>query len=339
VAVVLTMVITAHLVVSSDAPGLSPSAYTRAFGPPQAGSLSSLAFSPDGKMLSAGAAGGQTGPGANGITYLWNPGNGDRIGKFSPGGGAEAFSPDGTMLATAGGPGDTSTYLWQVNPKHLIATLSDQRVGVEAVAFSANGRKLAVNGTDGTVRVWTIPLSPKPVPAAVSSGTVSSDALAFSPQGLTLAMGGSDGQVYLWNAATGTTSTVPIPGTSPIMAVAFSPHSHSVAAGGRDGTTYISDLARHRRFALPDPDSAGINSLAFSPDGKWLATGDANGKTYLWNLRARKLAKTLANPRVPGTGAGSAVSGTEVLSVAFDPDGTTLATTDTNGHAYLWKVP
>jgi WD40 repeat protein len=243
------------------------------------------------------------------------------------------------MLATAGGPGDISTYLWQVSPKRLIAILPDQRVSVQAVAFSANGSKLAVNGTDGTVHVWTNPHGRRPVPAAVSSGTVSSHALAFSPRGLTLAMGGSDGQVYLWNATTGTTSTMPIPGTSPIMAVAFSPRGQSLAAGGKDGTAYISDLAGHGRFALSDPDTAGINSLAFSPSGKWLATGDANGKTYLWNLRTRKLARTLANPRARGTGAGSAVSGTEVLSVAFDPDGTTLATTDTNGHAYLWEVP
>jgi WD40 repeat protein len=339
VAVALTMVMTAHLKRAADGRSLSPSAYTRAFGPPQAGSLSSLAFSPDGKTLSAGATGSQTGPEANGITYLWNAKTGDQIEKFSPGGGAEAFSPDGTMLATAGGPGDISTYLWQVTPEHKIATLSNQRVGVEAIAFSANGRKLAVNGTDGTVRVWTIPLRRKAVPAAVSSGTVSSNALAFSPQGLTLAMGGSDGQVYLWNATTGTTSTVPIPRTSPITAVAFSPRSQWLAAGGKDGVTYISGLARHGRFALSDPDTQGINSLAFSPDGKWLATGDANGKTYLWNLRTRKLAKTLANPAVPATGAGPAGSGTEVLSVAFDPNGTTLATTDTNGHAYLWKVP
>jgi WD40 repeat protein len=338
VAVVLTMVITAHLRVPSGGRGLSPSAYTRAFGPPQAGSLSSLAFSPDGKTLSAGATGGQAGPGANGITYLWNPRTGNQIEKFSPGGGAEAFSPDGTMLATAGGSGNTSTYLWRVNPQHRIATLSDQRVGVEAVAFSASGRKLAVNGADGTVHVWTLPLARGAVPAAVSPGTVDSDAVAFSPQGLTLAMGGSDGQVYLWDAATGTTSTVPIPATSPITAVAFSPHGQSVAAGGRDGVTYISDLAGHGSFALSDPDGAGINSLAFSPDGKWLATGGANGQTYLWNLRARKLGQTLANPKIPGR-AGSAGSGTEVLSVAFDPDGTTLATTDTNGHAYLWKVP
>jgi WD40 repeat protein len=343
VAVVLTMVMNAHLAVPASHP-LAPSGYTHAFGPPQAGNLSSVAFSPDGKTLSAGATGGQktgpkTGPQADGVTYLWNATTGAQIGKFSPGGGAEAFSPNGTMLATAGGPHNTSTYLWRVHPKRMIAVLSDRKVSVAAVAFSANSRKLAVNGTDGTVHVWTLPPSRGAVPAAVSPGTVSSNAVAFSPSGPTLAMGGSDGQAYLWNADNGSTSTVPIPGTSPITAVAFSPDGRSLAAGDSGGVTYIWDLAKHGSIALPDPEGTGVNSVAFSPDGKWLATGDANGKTYLWHLPAGKLARTLANPKGAGPSAGSADLATAVLSVAFDPDGTSLATTDTNGHAYMWPVP
>ena len=173
----------------------------------------------------------------------------------------------------------------------------------------------------------------------MSSGTVNSDTVAFSPTGLTLAMGGSDGQAYLWNADNGSTRTVPIPGSSPITAVAFSPSGGSLAAGESDGVTYIWNLARHDSIALADPGGSGVNSVAFSPDGKWLATGDADGKTYLWHLPAGKLSRTLANPQGAGGAAGSADSATAVLSVAFDPDGTSLATTDTNGHAYLWPVP
>ena len=343
VAVVLTMVMSSHIVVPPDH-RLDPSAYTpRAIGA-QAGGLSSVAFSPDGKMLAAGATGGQKtgpkkGPQADGVTYLWNASTGAKIGHFSPGGGAEAFSPDGAMLAAAGGAHNASTYLWQVNPHRKIAVLPDQKASVAAVAFSANSKKLAVNGIDGSVRVWTLPPSRRAVPAVVSSGTVNSDTVAFSPTGLTLAMGGSDGQVYLWNAGNGSTRTLPIPGSSPITAVAFSPSGGSLAAGESDGVTYIWNLARHDSIALADPGGSGVNSVAFSPNGKWLATGDADGKTYLWHLPAGKLARTLANPEGAGRAAGSVDSATAVLSVAFDPDGSSLATTDTNGHAYLWPVP
>jgi WD40 repeat protein len=343
VAVVLTMVMSSHIVVPSHR-GLNPSAYSPRVIGAQAGNLSSVAFSPDGKTLAAGATGGQKtspkkGAQADGITYLWNATTWAKIGRFSPGGGAEAFSPDGTMLAAAGGAHNTSTYLYQVSPKRKITVLPDHKVSVAAVAFSANDKRLAVNGTDGTVHVWTVPPSRGAVPVTLSPGTANSDAVAFSPSGLTLAMGGSDGQAYLWNAANGSTRTVPIPGGSPITAVAFSPGGGSLAAGESDGATYVWNLARHDSVALADPGGSGVNSVAFSPNGKWLATGDADGKTYLWHLPGGKLARTLANPEGAGHAAGSVDSATAVLSVAFDPDGTSLATTDTNGHAYLWTVP
>jgi WD40 repeat protein len=106
--------------------------------------------------------------------------------------------------------------------------------------------------------------------------------------------------------------------------------------------TYVWDLAKRdpSPIALSDPDSEGIESVAFGPDSEWLAAGDANGSTYLWHLPATKPAKTLKNPTTGASAASlNADLGTAVFSVAISPNGTTLATTDTNGHAYMWKVP
>ena len=129
---VLTTVVTSKFLGStaSRRPTV-PSAYShRVFGRPQAGILSSVAFSPDGRTLSAGATGGQKagpkrGAQAAGTTYLWDVKTGARIEKLSPGGGAEAFSPNGSILATAGGPGNDTTYLWDVAAQRTIAVLSD----------------------------------------------------------------------------------------------------------------------------------------------------------------------------------------------------------------------
>ena len=67
---------------------------------------------------------------------------------------------------------------------------------------------------------------------------------------------------------------------------------------------------------------------------------ETTGNTYLWNLAAKKNeskpTRTLANPT---KGAAASPAGNAVLSVAFAPDSSTLATTDTNGHIYLWTVP
>ena len=344
-AVILIMVVTSKFVGTRGGQRVaSPVAYSRlAFVPPPPGALSTVAFSPDGKTLSAGAEGGQTGPHANGITYLLDVKTGTQIGTLS-GGGVEAFNPDGTTLAATGGPSNSRISLWDVATRRKIATLTDNHnSSIESVAFSANGRMLAVNDASGTVYVWDVPPAhggAASIPAVLAlQGGVSSNAVAFSPRGTTLAMGGSDGQAYLWNAATGNISALSAPGNSGITSVAYSRDGQTLAAGETDGVTYVWDLATQRSITLADPGSFAIESVAFSPDSKWLATGDASGKTYLWHLPATKPAETLTNP--PGASAGSLTEDlrSAVFSVAFSPDGKTLATTDTNGHVYLWKMP
>jgi WD40 repeat protein len=353
VAVVLTIVVSAHFLGSPGGRRLaSQSAYSRDFIPrPVAGNLSSVAFSPDGETLAAGASGGpetgkKTGPQASGTTYLWNVHTTEQIAKFSPGGGAEAFSPDGKVLAAAGGPANSRTYLWDLTTQRRIATLPDrQNSSVDAVAFSANGRILATDDANGTVYVWLVPrghgIPAGYHPASVSiPGNVNANAVAFSQQGTTLAMAGSDGQAYLWSAAKSSfTRSLNTPGNSEVTSVAFSPDGLALAASDMSGVTYVWNLASRGRRAFADPDSLGIESICFSPDGKWLASGDVNGKTYLWNMTTGKLALTLNNPKGRATGPLSPDQRSAVFSVAFSPSGTTLATTDTNGHAYLWKVP
>ena len=70
----LTMVLNTILGSPTGRHEINPSVWSRAFGPPQvAGILSSIAFSPNGKMLAVGASGGQkSGSQDKGTTYLLN---------------------------------------------------------------------------------------------------------------------------------------------------------------------------------------------------------------------------------------------------------------------------
>jgi WD40 repeat protein len=165
--------------------------------------------------------------------------------------------------------------------------------------------------------------------------------LAFSPDMMTLATNGIGG-VYLWNTelATGPPSSIlPNPGTFPVSSVAFSPDDTMIAATAQGGQVILWYTATGRHIdALAVPGGRAVEAVAFSPDGGLLAAGDANGKTYLWNVRTEKLTAVLTNPAgsVPPVLAGQ--TGNAVESVAFSPDGKTLATSDANGSAYLWRV-
>ena len=233
---------------------ISPSAWSRAYGPPQvAGVLSSVAFSPSGKVLAVGASGGlKSGSQAKGMTYLLNAISGTADpGQIEPGRRGRGVQP----RRRDAGHGGRSAQQRHVPVESLgssadkIATLNDHDgSSVESVSFSPNGKMLATNDRNGVVYLWRLPRGPQTTsvssPGSVSPpGGPNLDAVAFSPRGTTLAMGGSDGQAYLFNTATDSSSRT-----------------------------------------LGTPDSSGVTSVAFSHNGALLAASEMDGVTYVWNL-------------------------------------------------------
>jgi hypothetical protein len=122
----------------------------------------SLAFSPDGGLLAAGAgrSGFVTDPreewrGRAGGLYLYDVARGELLAGFpAPNDDvmAVAFSPDGALLFA--GSTDCTVRVVDVVARQEVAVLSGHVGGVNALVFSPDGATLASAGGDGLVRLW-----------------------------------------------------------------------------------------------------------------------------------------------------------------------------------------
>jgi WD40 repeat protein len=279
------------------------------------GSVSTVAFSPDGQTLAAGD---------DNVVQLWNVASHQQTGQLTVTDGPDgmAFSPDGRILATGSVLGEQ---LWDVATRRQIGQLTVTG-GVNAVAFSPDGKTLATGSDDGLVQLWNVATRqqigpPLTVSTVRTVNTVNS--VAFSPDGKTLAASCGDGLVHLWDIAAQRPIGQPLT-VSGVDSVAFSPDGKTLATGSGDGTVQLWDIAAQRLIGQPFTATDGVDSVAFSPNGKTLAAGSPDGTVRLWDV-------------APQIGQPLTVSGVD--SVAFSPDEKTLAAFSTDATTVRqWNV-
>jgi WD40 repeat protein len=240
-----------------------------------------------------------------------------------------AFSPDSRLLASAD---REDTILWDVQSRKEVARLPVPGAVFVSVAFSPDGLILASGEqAQGKVRLWNVP-SRAPIGESCESREVAILDLAFHGGGqtTTLAAAGSDGHIFLWDVlAEGWDTTTCTPrkvlsgSGGEIWSVDFSPKGRLVSGG--KGLTLWKPFGRPS-LAQPVQGPRRIRNVAYSPKGGWIAAGSADGALALWD------AQTLAKPKD--------LAGHEerITALAFNEDGTLLASGDRSGLVYVWSL-
>lgn len=162
--------------------------------PVYSGTIASIEFSPDGKLLISG--------GIDNTVRLWDVRKRREIFTAEPDKkgmkyaviNSVAFSPDGNTFASAGTHGEIQ--LWSVAEHRLIETL-DIGEWINALDFSPDGRFLAAAvTTKAKVRIWDMKTREE-----LTALDASASSLVFSRDGKTLVAGSLDGTIRIWDTA------------------------------------------------------------------------------------------------------------------------------------------
>jgi RNA polymerase sigma factor (sigma-70 family) len=276
-----------------------------------------FAFSPDGKTLASG--------GFDNTIRFWDPASGKEEAPLATEHARVtllAFSPDGKTLAS-GDYLNSAIDLWDVRSRKRLRRL-ERASAVGSFVFSPDGATLAAGGRDGTIPLW-----------AVRTGKLVRElrreqrlvlAVAFSPDGKTLASGDLDPKgeahaVCLWDVAGGKALREIKGDFGPVGSVAFSADGKTVICA--DLTIRLWDAATGQERG-PAAGRHWAGNVTLSPDGRTL--GYTAKDIVLWDLVAGEELGTL-----PGLRYG-------LLSLAFSPDGKTLAAGSYENAIYLWDV-
>jgi WD40 repeat protein len=143
----------------------------------QDGSITALAFSPDGTRVVTASSGD--------VAIIWDAATGRAIAgplthqssiSFA------AFSPDGTRVVT--GSADKTARIWDAATGRAMTGPLRHGDDVAIAAFSPDGARVATGSADGTARIWDVASGQPLTPALRHGGEVT--ALAFSADGARL---------------------------------------------------------------------------------------------------------------------------------------------------------
>jgi WD40 repeat protein len=300
----------------------------------------SVAWSPDGTLLAS--AGDQA-------IALWDAATQRQAGMLEGHNGpvsAVAFAPDGRSLASAGR--DSTVRIWDVAAHAQRGQPLEGHVNsVFGLAWSPDSKMLASSGADSIIYLWDAAKQEQLEKLQGQSDTIWH--VAFNRDGRTIASS-SSGVVTLWNLGIRQRLGTTIAGTNgmPLISAARSADGRLLATVGcaeadilqktfgcRRGEVRLWDLAA--RSPLGEPLGAtGMQAVAFSPDGKTLASAGCaggegaetcpKGEIRLWDAATRAPIATLGGHQAA------------ITSLAWSPDGKTLASAGADRAILLWDV-
>jgi len=250
--------------------------------------VSSLAFSPDAKVLVSAAA-------LDNVVRSWDVASGKEI-RPAPGHSASVqlvrFASGNRELISLGE--DRKVILWDLatgKEQHRLFDRqpfhSDTEVWT-AAALSPDAKMMALGigirrspENDYSIRLWDTTVGKEVSSLALHSKEIWS--LAFAADGKSLASGGSDSKVCVWDLSTKKPRWSKEL-ASPVRSVVFSPDTKWLATCDDSDRVCTWEVQSGRRVQSWEHDQTTSNRLVFTPDNQFLASSDGFSTIRVWSL-------------------------------------------------------
>ena len=290
------------------------------------GIIHQIAYSPDGSQIAVASSVG---------VWIYDVDTGAEVALL--GGGSVtciAYSPDGETIAGCGNFAirrpwgevvmlDT-VHLWNVEEGTIQQTLPHTTAGYLNLAWSPDGKMIAVSASFNPVRLWNIEKGVFEIEFPRDTEGVRS--IAYNPSESTIAtLDPRNNTIHLWNAGRGTQSGTHIKTLAENAgSMAYSPDGKTIAAGGWHNMG-IWDVHTATLKKMLDPAPI-VGEVHYSPDGTIVAFASGSW-VHLWDPNK----DTITGPRVLDTGS-------RIISFAYSPDGSTIATATVDLTVRLWDA-
>lgn len=181
-----------------------------------------------------------------------------------------AVSPDGRLALLASW--DRTARLWDVNAGQALPPVLQLEKIVTHCGFSADGTLCWIHSGGTHINAWKVP-SGEPVGPAIR--TISAQDVAFNERRKLVVLGSPEGggrrldtPAQIWDLSTAAALDPPLHHGGPVHCVAISPDGNFVLTGGADGRIRRWDVATRQPTGPAFDLEDPVSAVAFSPDGK-----------------------------------------------------------------------